>query len=88
MHKDIHIKSLQLTLEENIKKIKSLQQQLLLIVSILSILLLVVVAMYYFSVPIIFLIGGIGSYIVLKFIQLNRLKVVNKKIEQKLKTLK
>lgn len=88
MHKDIHIKSLQVTLEENVKKIKSLQKLLLFITIVFLGILLGIVLFYHFSDLILFLTGVVSLYLVVKFIQLNRLKTTNQKIEQKLKKLK
>ena len=86
MQNNIHIKSLQSTLQEKTAKIKKLKKHLVIMVIILCILLVTFLFQNNTQVKIILTIT-VASYTIITAIKIYLLQQIQKKIQQKIKSL-
>ena len=86
MQNNIHIKSLQSTLQEKTAKIKKLKKHLVIMVIILCILLVTFLFQNNTQVKIILTIT-VASYAIITAIKIYLLQQIQKKIQQKIKSL-
>ena len=86
MQNNIHIKSLQSTLQEKTAKIKKLKKHLVIMVIILCILLVTFLLHHNTQVKIILTIT-VASYAIITAIKIYLLQQIQKKIQQKIKSL-
>jgi len=86
MQNNIHIKSLQSTLQEKTAKIKKLKKHLVIMVIILCILLVTFLLQHNTQVKIILTIT-VASYAIITAIKIYLLQQIQKKIQQKIKSL-
>jgi uncharacterized integral membrane protein len=86
MQNNIHIKSLQSTLQEKTAKIKKLKKHLVIMVIILCILLVTFLLQHNTQVKIILTIT-VTSYAIITAIKIYLLQQIQKKIQQKIKSL-
>lgn len=86
MQNNIHIKSLQSTLQEKTAKIKKLKKHLVIMVIILCILLVPFLLQNNIQVKVILIIT-VASYTIITAIKIYLLQQIQKKIQQKIKSL-
>ncbi|AOW18623.1 hypothetical protein LPB03_14670 [Polaribacter vadi] len=86
MQNNIHIKSLQSTLQEKTAKIKKLKKHLVIMVIILCILLVTFLLQHNTQVKIILTIT-VASYAIITTIKIYLIQQIQKKIQQKIKSL-